>query len=131
MIHLVTANYHHTTVNANTVIEAARQSNWIPDVPLTQVLKILSGKYCDEDPAIAIAVEFVYQLWQAPIILQKRDALIIAALNTITEGRNRQQVLRKFMIGIQQRFNLLPLDISQIVSIVRAWQETHILENSI
>ena len=127
VIHLVTSKYHHTAVDVDTVIEAARQSDWIHDFPLTQVLKILNGKYCDEDSAIAIAVEFVYRLWQAPIILQKRDALIIAVLNTITEGRNRPQALNRFMRGIQQRFNLRPLAIPAIVSIVEAWQETHIL----
>ena len=126
VIHLVTANYHHTSVDADTVIEAARQSDWIHDFPLTQVLKILSGKYSDEDSAIAIAVEFVYRLWQAPIIRQKRDALIIAVLNTITEGRNRPQALNRFMIGIQQRFNR-PLTSLEIVSIVEAWQERHTL----
>ena len=126
VIHLVTTNYHHTSVDVDTVIEAARQSNWIPDVPLTQVLKILSGKYSDEDSAVAIAVAFVYRLWQAPIIQQKRDALIIAVLNTITEGRNRPQALNRFMIGVQQRFNR-PLTSLEIVSIVEAWQERHTL----
>ena len=127
VIQLVTANYHHTMVDVDTVIEAARQSKWQLDYPLDQILRTLSGKYCDEDSAIGVAVNFVYQLWQEPFIPYSSDTLIFAVLDVITEERNRWVVLNKFMRDVNSKFFLLPLAIEKIEETVQAWRQAHIM----
>ena len=127
VIQLVTSNYHHTVIDGDTVIEAARQSKWQLDYPLDQILRTLSGKYCDEDSAIGVAVNFVYQLWQEPFIPYSSDTLIFAVLDVITEERNRRVVLNKFMRDVNSKFFLLPLAIEKIEETVRAWRQAHIM----
>ncbi len=127
VIQLVTANYHHTVIDGDTVIEAARQSKWQLDYPLDQVLRTLSGKYCDEDSAIGVAVNFVYQLWQEPFMPYSSDTIIFAVLDVITEERNRWVVLDKFMRDVNSKFFLLPLAIEKIEETVQAWRQAHII----
>ena len=123
----MTANYHHTVIDGDTVIEAARQSKWQLDYPLDQVLRTLSGKYCDEDPAIGVAVNFVYQLWQEPFPPYNMNTLVVAVLDAITEERDRRVVLDKFMQFADSKFHLLPLAIRQIGETVRMWRHSHIM----
>ena len=127
VIHLVLSNYRHTAINGDTLIEAARQSKWQLDYPLDQILRTLSGKYCDEDSAIGVAVNFVYQLWQEPFIPYSSDTLIFAVLDVITEERNRRVVLDKFMRDVNSKFFLLPLAIEKIEETVQAWRQAHIM----
>ncbi len=127
VIQLVTANYHHTVIDGDTVIEAARQSKWQLDYPLDQVLRTLSGKYCDEDSAIGVAVNFVYQLWQESFMPYSSDTIIFAVLDVITEERNRRVVLDKFMRDVNSKFFLLPLAIEKIEETVQAWRQAHII----
>ena len=124
VIQLVTANYHHTVVDVDTVIEAARQSKWQLDYPLDQILRTLSGKYCDEDAAIGVAVNFVYQLWQESFMPYSSDTIIFAVLDVITEERNRRVVLDKFMRDVNSKFFLLPLAIEKIEETVHMWRQS-------
>ena len=127
VIQLVTANYHHTMIDSDTIIEAARQSEWQLDSPLDRILRTLSGKYCDEDPAIGVAVNFVYQLWREPFMPYSNSTLIFAVLDAITEERDRRAVLGKFMQAINNKFYLLPLAIKEIEKTVRAWGDSHVM----
>ena len=127
VIQLVTANYHHTMIDSDTIIEAARQSEWQLDSPLDRILRTLSGKYCDEDPAIGVAVNFVYQLWREPFMPYSNRTLIFAVLDAITEERDRRAVLAKFMQAINNKFYLLPLAIKEIEKTVRAWGDSHVM----
>ena len=124
VVHLVLSNYRHTAINDDTLIEAARQSKWQLDFPLDQILKTLSGRYCDEDSAIRVAVNFVYQLWQKPFIPYSRT-FIFAVLDAITEERNRQAVLDKFMRAINSKFSLLPFERKKIEETVQLWRHSH------
>ena len=124
VIHLVLSNYRHTAINGDTLIEAARESKWQLDLPLDQILKTLSGKYCDEDSAIGVAVNFVYHLWQNPFIPYSRT-IIFAVLDAITEERNRQAVLDKFMWAINSKFSLLPFEKEKTEETVQMWRRSH------
>ena len=126
VIHLVLSNYRHTAINGDTLIEAARQSEWQLDLPLDRVLKTLSGKYCD-DSAIGVAVNFFYQLWREPFMPYSNSTLIFAVLDAITEERDRRAVLAKFMQAINNKFYLLPFAIKEIEKTVRAWGDSHVM----
>ncbi len=127
VIHLVLSNYRHTTINGDTLIEAARQSEWQLDLPLDQILRTLSGKYCGEDSAIGVAVNFFYQLWREPFMPYSNSTLIFAVLDAITEERDRRAVLAKFMQAINNKFYLLPFAIKEIEKTVRAWGDSHVM----
>lgn len=126
VIHLVLSNYRHTAINGDTLIEAARQSEWQLYLPLDRVLKTLSGKYCD-DSAIGVAVNFFYQLWREPFMPYSNSTLIFAVLDAITEERDRRAVLAKFMQAINNKFYLLPFAIKEIEKTVRAWGDSHVM----
>ena len=123
VIHLVLSNYRHTAINGDTLVEAARESKWQLDSPLDQILKTLSGKYCDEDSAIGVAENFVYQLWQKPFIPYSRT-FIFAVLDAITEERNQQAVLDKFIQAVNSRFALIPFERKKIQETVQMWRQS-------
>ena len=127
VIHLALNNYRHTAINGDTLVEAARESKWQLDSPLDQILKTLSSKYCDEDSAIGVAVNFVYQLWQKPFMPYSNSTIIFAVLDAITEERNRRVVLDKFIRAVNSKFFLLPLAIEKIEETVQAWRQAHII----
>ena len=123
VIHLALNNYRHTAINGDTLVEAARESKWQLDSPLDQILKTLSSKYCDEDSAIGVAENFIYQLWQKPFIPYSRT-FIFAVLDAITEERNQQAVLDKFIQAVNSRFALIPFERKKIQETVQMWRQS-------
>ncbi len=127
IIKLVNLNYYHTSVDSNILIEAAKQSNWSPSYPYTAVLKVLSGKLSDEDSALNVGTNFLYELWKQPILSHQRDYLILSLLDTIVAERNRHSILDKLIYNIKKRFRILPLAEKQIISLIEIWKQMHIL----
>ena len=127
IIKLVNLNYYHTSIDADILIEAAKQSNWSPSYPYTTVLKVLSGKFSDEDSALNVGTNFMYELLKQPILSHQRDYLILSLLDTIIAERHRRSILDKLISNIKRRFRLLPLAERQIISLIEIWKQMHIL----
>lgn len=127
IIKLVNLNYYHTSIDKDILIEAAKQSNWSPSYPYMAVLKILSGKYSDENSALNVGTNFLYELWKQPILSHQRDYLTLSLLDTIVAERNRHSILDKLIHNIKNRFCILPLAEKQIISLIKIWKQMHVL----
>ena len=94
VIKLVCAHYYHTSINADILIEAAKQADWSPSEPYMTVVKVLRGGSADEDSALSVGTNFLFELWKQDIWKQQpehRDALIQSLFKTITTARNQRE----------------------------------------
>jgi hypothetical protein len=126
VVKLVCSHYYHTSVDADVLIESARQAKWTPSQPYTTVLQILSGNKSEESSVLGVATEFLFQLWKQPILSEQRNYLILSLLDTITVSRISRRVLEKLISNIKRRFILLPLAEREILSLIEIWEKIHI-----
>ncbi|MGB7290549.1 MAG: tetratricopeptide repeat protein [Thermodesulfobacteriota bacterium] len=126
VIKLACSHYYHTSIDADVLIEAARQAKWAPSEPYTTVLQILSGKKSDELSALIVATDFLFELWRQPILAQQRDYLILSLLDVIVTGRNGRRILDGLILNIKKRFFVLPLAEKQVLLLIEIWKQVHV-----
>lgn len=122
VICLVLLNYRHTTINAAIILEAAKEAKWSNARPFTEVLETLRGSQMEIHSAVSVLAEFIFMLWQQPIIDFQRDTLVVAILDVLTDHRDDRLVLRLIRGAIKTRFRLLPLAQTKVQQIVSAWE---------
>jgi hypothetical protein len=122
IVKLVCSHYYFTDIDADVLIEAARQSDWIPSEPFKTVLGILGGKMHSENSAIDISVNFFFELWRQQIPSALRDYLVISLLDVITTGRNQGTVLGKLSLLVRRRSPMLLLT-RRIISLAELWKK--------
>jgi tetratricopeptide (TPR) repeat protein len=126
VVKLAYSNYYHTSVDAHVLIEAAAQSHWSPTPPYTKVVNVLGGKHSEENSALTVGTNFLYELWKQPILSHQRDYLVLSLFNAITTERKPGAILDKLILHVKKRFLLIPLAERQIIGLVRVWRQTHI-----
>lgn len=128
VIQLVSHSYRHTSIDAYILVEAAKQSAWSIKPPFITVLKILEGRYSDENPALVVGTNFFYELWkQPPILVERRDQIILSVLNALTTRRNPRIILAKLAKMLEKKFYLITPALHEILSIMKAWEKTHMV----
>lgn len=120
IVKLVCSHYYHTSIDADVLIEAARQSKWTSSEPYKTVLQVLRGKSSDDYSALIVATNFLYELWKQPIMPCQRDFLVLSLLDAITSERNQNAVLDRLISNIKRRFFLLPLAEQRILSLIES-----------
>lgn len=132
IVRLACSHYYFTSIDANILIEAARQSNWVPSEPFRTVSGILK-KIHDENLTINVSVDFFFDLWRPQIPVALRDYLVLELLDVITDGRNKNAILdklifyvrRQFSFFIEGRYLVLPLA-RRIISLIKLWKKMYI-----
>ena len=122
VVKLVCSHYYFTSIDADVLIEAARQSNWIPIEPFKTVSVMLSGKNCDENSVVDLLLDFFFKLWKLQVSIALRDYLVFSLLDVITDGRNQNEVLNRLVFRVRKRFSILPL-VREIISLVELWKK--------
>ena len=123
IVKLACFHYYHTSIDADVLIEAARQSNWLPSTSYITLLKILSGKSSDENSALIVATNFLYELWRQPILPMDRDCLILYLLSSIMDGRKGQETIDKLIFNVNWKFCSLRVAKRQILSLINLWKQ--------
>jgi tetratricopeptide (TPR) repeat protein len=126
VIQLASLNYRHTSIDAFVLVEAARRSGWTPKPPFTTILKVLDGQHSNAGSALIVGTTFIYELFKQTMLPQQRDQLILALLDTITSKRNPGIVLTRLKKDIEKKFYLIPLSLTQVSSVIEAWQKLHV-----
>ena len=127
VIKLVCSYYYHTSIDSAIMVEAARKSKWVPTQPYITVLQILNGRNSDEFSALAVASNFLYELWKQSILAQQRNYLLYSLLDAIVTDRNRRVILEKLVANIRARFYLWPTAMKQIILSIESWKQLHII----
>jgi hypothetical protein len=122
-IELVDLNYHHTSINPEILLDAAKQAKWKLVSPLINVLKILEGKNSTEDSALNLSTSFIHLTLKENIKADEFYMLFMNLLNVIVKGRWAPSTIRKFKTIIMKRFDLFPLeDRIKILDLIGIWE---------
>jgi tetratricopeptide (TPR) repeat protein len=136
VIKLVALNHHYTSIDAATLIEAARQADWLLKLPLTPLLKFLgidnpnrslilndNQERLSVASAISVFMDFLYELWKLEISYERREALVMGVLNALIRGRyNRTAIVNQLLREVRHRFYWLPFDQQRILSLINSWR---------
>ncbi len=121
IIKLVCSHYYHTVFDADVLMEAAEQSNWIPSEPYTTLVQTLADQDALHCSALDVAANFLYRLWTKPILPCVPDHLTLALLDGLTSGQRTQTVLKPFIKRLHTRLSLYPSAKQDIFSLIEAY----------
>lgn len=121
-IGLITRNYNHTTIESTTLLEAARQANWLNVEPFSSVLYTLSRPTVELKSAAMVAIDFCYSLWKEPLIDFQREGLVFAILDAVSAQRDKIAVFRIFSVMVPIRFRIIPLAGGHLLKLITAWR---------
>lgn len=131
VIQLIRLGYRHTTINGAVLINAAKEAKWSNTQPFTDVLNTLRGSQMEINSSISVIVDFMFLLWQQPIFDFGRNSLAMAALDTLSDQRESQLIIRLMRTAIHIRFRLLPLAEIRIQQVISAWEALRIKPTTI
>lgn len=120
-IKLVCSHYYHTVFDAEVLMEAAEQSNWLPSEPYTTLVNTLGHQDAIPWSALDVAADFLYRLWTKPILPCAPDHLTLALLDGLTSGRRTQTVLKPLIKRLHPRLSLHPSAKQDILSLIEAY----------
>ncbi len=103
-IQLVCSNYYHTEFDTDTLMEALKQANWNLIEPFNSLVHALNGQKMGLQKALNITVDFLFKIWEEPILYSQRKYLTFGLLAGLTAERSSEAVLRQLANRIQGRF---------------------------
>lgn len=103
-IQLVCSNYYHTEFDSDTLMEALKQANWNLTKPYNRLVQTLGGQKISLQKALNITVDFLFKIWEEPILYSQRKYLTFGLLAGLTAERSSKAVLRQLANRIQGRF---------------------------
>lgn len=122
IIKLVLSNYYYTSISAETLEEAAKQSVWRPDRQFEKVAGVLSGENSDDFSALKVASDFIYKLYTQRFFLADPSILLFAVLDLLFKSRVGGSILLAQLINhIRGRFVWLPARQVEIVQLIQVW----------
>jgi tetratricopeptide (TPR) repeat protein len=122
VVQLVGLNYRHTTISGPTVLEAAKRAEWSSARPYTDVLETFRGSQTEIHSAVAVFSDFLFLLWQQPLLDSKRETLVLCFLDVLTDMRDDMVVLKLVRAAIKRKFRLLPLAEAKTQQVISAWE---------
>jgi len=121
VIKLVCSGYRLVSLDARTLIEAARMAEWRVAHPYDQVVDGLGGDMCDENSAIGVAVQFLYELWDTTVSPLAVDYLMLRLLDALKRGRRLESMAGKLERSLNQRFLFIPFGGEHFLRVLAAW----------
>lgn len=127
-IELANFYYHHTSINSEILVEAAKKANWKLAHPFINVLKVLEGKNCDENSALNVSLHFISLIWKEhmkeQIPIDDFNLLFMSTLNKVVEGRMAPEtIIYKLKIMIINTLDLFSLkDEIEIFELIKKWE---------
>lgn len=123
---LILRGYNYTIIDAKTLLEAVKLSDWQVRPIYTAALTALTTFVEPEkqfEPILSIIADFIYQLYlEINIkIIDPRDELILESLRILSKTYKPIILIKKFKFAIQYRFSLMPLEAEKIITLVNLW----------
>jgi hypothetical protein len=128
LIRLVNSNYVFTSINADTLIESIKRSQWKPDRSFTKLVNLLNGKKCDVIPAVIVVGDFIQKILNQPIYLDDPKNICFVVLDSTVKDRdNKQEFIKRLELRLTKLFILSPTKLSEAKQILTAWLNTQIV----
>lgn len=127
VIKLVSSNYQHIRITADTLEEAARQASWRPDRLFEKVARVLSGGNSDDFSAVNVAADFIYKLYTQQFFFADPHILLFTILDSLFTSRDKASILLAQLIQhIRDRFVWLPAQQTEIVRLILNWAQSKV-----
>ena len=125
-IELVRSRYYHTIFDTDVLIEAARQADWKPAEPYNSLVQTFGDRRTNLLSALNGTVDFLFELWIQPILVDPRKSLTFRLLDELTSGREIRAVLIALANRINNRSTLRHLAKQDILLAINTYAQTHL-----
>ena len=126
ILQLVHLKYRHTTINGQIILYAAKKANWSNADTFAEILETLRGTQMEIHSVAGVLVEFMFHLWQQPVLDFQRDVLVMAALEVLSDQRDDRAVVRLMRVAVEIRFRMIPLTEARVQQVISAWEALRI-----
>lgn len=125
ILQLIDWGYNYTIVDADILLEGARQAEWNIKTQYLAVLKVLEDQRTSADYVIFVATEFLYKLYNEDIMPLYRDYLIFKLLTAITAKRSKSSMLNGLIVRLQNKFSsFYIINYQEVVNLIKIWKYT-------
>ena len=124
-VKLVCSHYYHTTFNSDVLIEAVKQSDWKLAEPYNSLVQALGDQGASLRSALNVTADFLYELWNQPVLHNRSEYLTQALLDGLTSGRETGEVLDLLADRVQQEFTLYTPAEERILKQIQLYQQKH------
>ena len=125
-IKLVCSRYYDTIFDTDVLIEAARQSDWNHAEPYNTLVQTFGDQRTNLLSALNMAVDFLFELWIQPILVDQRKSLTFRLLDELTSGRETRAVLIQLANRINNRSTLRHSAKQDILLAINTYAQTHL-----
>ncbi|NTW26872.1 MAG: hypothetical protein HGA36_00950 [Candidatus Moranbacteria bacterium] len=121
---LVGLNYNYTSVSKESLAYAIVKSDWKYEGIFFAVLQKLKEGNTDGESAVKVIGEFLDQAWKN-VPKKKMEGIIFGIIEVLTEGRDRNIILSKLKLAVDESYSMKPLEKEAIFSYVRKWEKNN------
>lgn len=122
LLKLIKLKYTHLHLNGKTIHYAAKASDWKIQSVFAMALELIASPQMEITSVVRVVIEFIFDLYQQPILPFQRDQIIIFILDKIHDERDYQKVLPLVRSKIREVFWLVPIYKDQLDRLVSAWE---------
>ena len=126
-ISLCKTNLFHIQFDERVLLKAARNADWLPDVTYKVLVNRLGSERTEKKSAVAVFINFLFELDQLPVTPLKSEALVIPILNSLVVNGSRDKTINLIKNAIKQKFRFLPIHRDNLLSFVSDWEKTQIV----
>lgn len=127
ILKLASSNLTHIHFDASLIMTAARKANWLPDGSYNNVLRRLRGGRADIQSATDVAVNFLFDVYDAPLSAERWQVLLVNLLANLTYNRNQRETLNLLRQKVKRRFRFLPIQETDIINTISAWKNSRLV----
>lgn len=125
---LITANYKFVSINYETVKWAVEENNWKPTSDLQRFMKTIEGPAFDENWAVETIADLIKESVLRISQPENRTFFIDFILKFLIKDRNQTRVLSKLQLRIQDKFELLPIHLPEILRTINIWKNPALIQ---
>ena len=124
-IKLVCSYYYHTEFDGDVLFKAAKQADWKPAEPYSNLVQVLGGQRSSLASALNVAADFLYELWSQPVLHNRSEYLTQALLGGLTSGPETRRVLDLLADRVQAEFTLYTPAEERILKQIEIYRQKH------
>ena len=123
VLKLLNSNYHHTSISKEVLVEAAKESSWKIEEPLTGIIGMLKNGRSDLPSAVSVGAEFIRQIWDSGLEIDEKKRTVITKhiISMLVENRSLTKVVELIKNNLDRLFLDYPLGKEKVLSVIRSW----------
>lgn len=94
---------------------------------VASLFRLFEGPHCNEEAAISTMVHLLKKRWPKLLFDSQKANLLDLVLNTLVAGRNKKQVIQRFLPQLVQAFKLQSIYLPHIEELMEPWLQTQII----